>query len=83
MNLKKYFLQEPFEDPVLSMSPKSHLESCDDISLCIPSNRESRYYLGTTHSLLMCDDRSPEQCVHQKWTHQFRSPPLLGSTLMW
>ncbi|KAK0076310.1 hypothetical protein PV325_005594 [Microctonus aethiopoides] len=75
-------VREPFEDPVLSMSPKSHLESCDDISLCIPSNRESRYYLGTTHSLLMCDDRSPEQCVHQKWTHQFKSPPLLGSTLM-
>lgn len=72
----------PLETPVLSLCPKSKLEACESITLHLPSQRASRSYLGTYHSLLMLDDRSPDQCIQQKWTHQFKSPPLLGSTLM-
>ncbi|XP_034935780.1 uncharacterized protein TAF1C-like [Chelonus insularis] len=67
------------DGPVLSMCPKSYLEHCERISLQLFSTRESRLYLGTSHSILLCDDRTPTECVHQKWTHQLKSTPLQGS----
>ncbi|KAH0546207.1 uncharacterized protein LOC123269368 [Cotesia glomerata] len=68
--------------PTVSMCPQEMLNDCDLVSLHMPSERPSRHYLGTYHHFLMVDDRSPDQCVHQKWTHQFRSPPLTGATCM-
>ncbi|CAD6244275.1 GSCOCG00013319001-RA-CDS [Cotesia congregata] len=68
--------------PTVSMYPQEMLNECDLVSLHMPSERPSRHYLGTYHHFLMVDDRSPDQCVHQKWTHQFRSPPLTGATSM-
>ncbi|XP_029040385.1 uncharacterized protein LOC114874863 [Osmia bicornis bicornis] len=71
----------PFERPVLTLCPKSNLEKCENLSLDIASRNSFCRYIGTYHSLLMCDNRSPKQCVQQKWTHQFKGPPLIGHAL--
>ncbi|XP_012147864.1 TATA box-binding protein-associated factor RNA polymerase I subunit C-like [Megachile rotundata] len=71
----------PFERPVLTLCPKSHLEKCESLSLDVASRNTFCRYIGTYHSVLMCDSRSPKQCVQQKWTHQFKGPPLMGHTV--
>ncbi|XP_043265581.1 uncharacterized protein LOC122405127 [Colletes gigas] len=71
----------PFDRPVLTLCPKFYLERCENISLDIGSRHHSCRYVGTYHSVLMCDDRSPKQCVQQKWTHQFKSPPIMGQVI--
>ncbi|CAL7946110.1 unnamed protein product [Xylocopa violacea] len=70
----------PYDRPALTMCPKFYLEQCEHISLDIPSRNNFCRYVGTYHSILMCDYRSPKQCVQQKWTHQFKGPPLMGYT---
>ncbi|XP_076751559.1 TATA box-binding protein-associated factor RNA polymerase I subunit C-like [Xylocopa sonorina] len=70
----------PYDQPALTMCPKFYLERCEDISLDIASRNNFCRYIGTYHSILMCDYRSPKQCVQQKWTHQFKGPPLMGYT---
>ncbi|XP_025162233.1 uncharacterized protein LOC105191284 isoform X2 [Harpegnathos saltator] len=67
----------PFDRPCLTLCPKSHLENCENLSVNAASRNSTCRYVGTCHSLLMCDNRSPKQCVQQKWTHQFKSTPLL------
>ncbi|XP_033325282.1 TATA box-binding protein-associated factor RNA polymerase I subunit C-like [Megalopta genalis] len=67
-----------FDCPTLSLCPKSFLEKCESITLDIESRHSSCRYIATYHSVLMCDKRSPKQCVQQKWTHQFKNPPLIG-----
>lgn len=64
------------------MCPKYRLDRCDSLSLHFPSARPSRHYIGTYHSFLMCDDRSPDKSIQQKWTHQLRTAPLSGSAIM-
>ncbi|OAD52878.1 hypothetical protein WN48_11255 [Eufriesea mexicana] len=71
----------PFNRPVLTMCPKLYLEKCEYLSLDIASRNNFCRYIGTYHSILMCDNRSPQQCVQQKWTHQLKSPPLMGHTI--
>ncbi|XP_032690127.1 uncharacterized protein LOC116853254 [Odontomachus brunneus] len=73
-----YFdMRTSFDHPSLTLCPKSHLENCENLSVDAASRNSSCRYVGTSHSLLMCDNRSPKQCVQQKWTHQFKSTPLL------
>ncbi|XP_017877115.1 uncharacterized protein LOC108623245 isoform X2 [Ceratina calcarata] len=71
----------PFDLPVLTMCPKEHLEKCEKLSLDLPSRNNYCRYIGTNHSVLMCDNRSPKQCVQQKWTHQFKQPLIMGCTI--
>ncbi|XP_014479714.1 PREDICTED: uncharacterized protein LOC106747002 [Dinoponera quadriceps] len=66
-----------FDHPSLTLCPKSHLENCESLSVDAASRNDSCRYIGTYHSLLMCDNRSPKQCIQQKWTHQFKDTPLL------
>ncbi|KYN17477.1 hypothetical protein ALC57_10269 [Trachymyrmex cornetzi] len=63
----------------LTLCPKSNLENCESLSIEVPSKYNCYRYLGTYHSFLMCDNRSPKQCVRQKWTHQFKDTPLLAA----
>lgn len=65
--------------PCLTLCPKCNLENCESLSVEAASKHRSCRYLGTYHSFLMCDNRSPKQCVRQKWTHQFKSTPLLAT----
>lgn len=71
----------PFGQPSLSLCPKHYLEQCESLSVEKDSRHSSCRYIGTYHNLLLCDNRSPKECVRQKWTHQFRSIPLLLSTI--
>ncbi|KAI4504053.1 hypothetical protein M0802_000524 [Mischocyttarus mexicanus] len=71
----------PFDQPSLSLCPKQFLEECESLSVEKVSRHSSCRYVGTYHNLLLCDNRSPKKCVSQKWTHQFRSTPLLFSTV--
>ncbi|KAK1127350.1 hypothetical protein K0M31_003891 [Melipona bicolor] len=71
----------PFNQPALRMCPKSYLEKCEHLSVDTASRNNFCRYIGTYHSILMCDNRSPQQCVQQKWTHQFKSPPLMTSVI--
>ncbi|KAK9304854.1 hypothetical protein QLX08_003922 [Tetragonisca angustula] len=71
----------PFNQPVLTMCPKPYLEKCEHLSIDTASRNNCCRYIGTYHSILMCDNRSPRQCVQQKWTHQFKSPPLMSSVI--
>ncbi|KZC10848.1 PREDICTED: uncharacterized protein LOC107189068 [Dufourea novaeangliae] len=71
----------PFDRPALSLCPKSVLEKCESLTLDIESRHNFCRYVASYHNVLMCDKRSPKQCVQQKWTHQFKSPPLLGQTI--
>ncbi|RLU25293.1 hypothetical protein DMN91_003386 [Ooceraea biroi] len=68
-----------FDRPCLTLCPKFNLENCESLSVEAPSKHHCCRYLGTYHSFLMCDSRSPVQCVRQKWTHQFKSTPLLAT----
>ncbi|XP_054005973.1 uncharacterized protein LOC128890953 [Hylaeus anthracinus] len=70
-----------FSRPALTLYPRSYLEKCESLSLDIASRNDSCRYVGTYHSVLMCDNRSPKQCVQQKWTHQLKSPPLMGNVI--
>ncbi|KYN08064.1 PREDICTED: uncharacterized protein LOC108776494 [Cyphomyrmex costatus] len=63
----------------LTLCPKFNLENCESLSIEVPSKHNCCRYLGTYHSFLMCDNRSPKQCVRQKWTHQFKDTPLLAA----
>ncbi|CAK9830885.1 hypothetical protein ANTRET_LOCUS7976 [Anthophora retusa] len=69
------------EQPVLKLCPKSYLETCEQLCLDVASRNNFCRYVGTSHSILMCDNRSPKQCVQQKWTHQFKGPPLMGRVI--
>ena len=71
----------PFDRPALTLCPKSHLEKCENLSFDVASRHSSCRYVAARHSVLMCDNRSPKQCVQQKWTHQFKGPPLMGHTI--
>ncbi|XP_008551738.1 uncharacterized protein LOC103574139 [Microplitis demolitor] len=75
-------LRVSLEIPTVTMCPKYRLDRCDSLSLHFPSARPSRHYIGTYHSFLMCDDRSPDKSIQQKWTHQLRTAPLSGSAIM-
>ncbi|XP_066595492.1 uncharacterized protein TAF1C-like isoform X2 [Prorops nasuta] len=77
--LRYFDKRTTFSKSVLSMCPKQNLEQCEKISFQASSRHGSCQYIGTYHSFLMCDDRSANQCVQQKWTHQFKSAPLLAS----
>lgn len=57
------------------------MEECENLSLEEASRSDFCRYIGTYHNLLLCDNRSPKQCIRQKWTHQFRSIPLLLPTI--
>ncbi|EGI58091.1 PREDICTED: uncharacterized protein LOC105153231 isoform X1 [Acromyrmex echinatior] len=63
----------------LTLCPKFNLENCESLSVEVPSKHNCCHYLGTYHSFLMCDNRSPKHCVRQKWTHQFKDTPLLAA----
>ncbi|XP_011637260.1 uncharacterized protein LOC105427291, partial [Pogonomyrmex barbatus] len=63
----------------ITLCPKFNLENCESLSIEAPSKHNCCRYLGTYHSFLMCDNRSPKQCVRQKWTHQFKDVPLLAA----
>ncbi|XP_076178174.1 TATA box-binding protein-associated factor RNA polymerase I subunit C-like isoform X2 [Ptiloglossa arizonensis] len=80
-NLHYLDVRIPYDRPALTLSPRSYLEKCERLSLDIASRHNSCRYVGTYHSILMCDNRSPNQCVQQKWTHQFKSPPLMGQVI--
>ncbi|XP_012280790.1 uncharacterized protein LOC105699921 isoform X2 [Orussus abietinus] len=69
----------PLKRPVLSLCPKSNLEECESLCLTLQCRLDACQYIGSYHSLLLCDSRSPKSCVQQKWTHQFKSAPLIGS----
>lgn len=71
----------PFNEPSIILCPKSDLEICEGLSLNFPSRNSSCRYVGTYHNLLLCDKRFPKHCVQQKWTHQFKSTPILASTI--
>ncbi|XP_043669671.1 uncharacterized protein LOC122629877 isoform X1 [Vespula pensylvanica] len=71
----------PFRLPSLSLCPKQYLEQCENLSVEKDSRHSSCRYVGTNHNLLLCDNRFPKECVRQKWTHQFRSIPLLLPTI--
>ncbi|XP_033211089.1 uncharacterized protein LOC117169080 [Belonocnema kinseyi] len=70
-----------FESPVLSLCPKNDLEACESLCFDCPSNNTFSRYVGTYHSCLLCDSRSPNQCTQQKWTHQFKDAPLFSSVV--
>ncbi|XP_077261778.1 TATA box-binding protein-associated factor RNA polymerase I subunit C-like [Temnothorax americanus] len=63
----------------ITLCPKFNLENCESLSIEAPSKHTCCRYLGTYHSFLLCDNRSPKQCVRQKWTHQFKDTPLLAA----
>lgn len=63
----------------ITLCPKFNLENCESLSIEVPSKHNCCRYLGTSHSFVMCDNRSPKQCVRQKWTHQFKDTPLLAA----
>ncbi|XP_036141300.1 uncharacterized protein LOC114253727 [Monomorium pharaonis] len=63
----------------VTLCPKFNLENCESLSVEAPSKHNCCRYLGTYHSFVMCDNRSPKQCVRQKWTHQFEDTPLLAA----
>ncbi|XP_025989120.2 uncharacterized protein LOC105193210 isoform X2 [Solenopsis invicta] len=67
------------DQPCITLCPKSNMENCESLSIEAPSKHNCCRYLGTYHSFLMCDNRSPKQCVRQKWTHQFKDTPLLAA----
>ncbi|XP_043280847.1 uncharacterized protein TAF1C-like isoform X2 [Venturia canescens] len=71
-------VRESYERPVLSLCPSQHLEACESLCSAVPSINEDHYYMASYHSLLLCDRRSPQLSVQQKWTHQFKSPPLFA-----
>ncbi|KAL6439055.1 hypothetical protein ACFW04_003804 [Cataglyphis niger] len=68
-----------FDRSCLTLCPKFNLENCENLSVEAPSKNNCCRYLGTYHSLLLCDNRSPKHCVRQKWTHQFKDTPLLAA----
>ncbi|KAM0736332.1 hypothetical protein ACS0PU_010293 [Formica fusca] len=75
-----YFdIRTSFDRSCLTLCPKSNLENCENLSVEAPSKHNCCRYLGTYHSLLLCDNRSPKHCVRQKWTHQFKDTPLLAA----
>ncbi|KAL0128074.1 hypothetical protein PUN28_003363 [Cardiocondyla obscurior] len=63
----------------ITLCPKFNLENCESLSVEAPSRYNYRRYLGSYHSFLLCDNRSPTQCVEQKWTHQLKDTPLLAA----
>ncbi|XP_020279427.1 uncharacterized protein LOC109852575 [Pseudomyrmex gracilis] len=67
------------DSPCLTLCPKGNLENCEILSIEAPSKNGYCRYLGTSHSFLTYDSRSPNQCVRQKWTHQFKDTPLLAA----
>ncbi|XP_051174820.1 uncharacterized protein LOC127290354 [Leptopilina boulardi] len=73
--------REPIERPALSMCPKSNLEVCENLCYDNSSRNSFCRYVGTYHSLLLCDNRVPDECVQQKWTHQFKGAPLLFNVI--
>lgn len=73
--------QVPFDRPTLTICPKFYLEKCEYLSLDVASKNNFCRYIGTYHSVLMCDNRSPQKSVQQKWIHQFKGPPLIGSVI--
>lgn len=73
--------QVPFDRPTLTICPKFYLEKCEYLSLDVASKNNFCRYIGTYHSVLMCDSRSPQKSVQQKWIHQFKGPPLIGSVI--
>lgn len=73
------FLQIALDQACLTLCPKFNLENCESLSIEVSSKHNNCHYLGTYHSFLMCDNRSPKHCVRQKWTHQFKDTPLLAA----
>ncbi|KOC68409.1 hypothetical protein WH47_03567 [Habropoda laboriosa] len=69
------------DQPVITLCPKSYLENCEQLCLDVASRNNFCKYVGTSHSILMCDNRFPKQCVQQKWTHQFKGLPLMGHVM--
>ncbi|KAG6797130.1 hypothetical protein HZU73_07516 [Apis mellifera caucasica] len=74
-------IRVPFDRPTLTICPKFYLEKCEYLSLDVASKNNFCRYIGTYHSVLMCDNRSPQKSVQQKWIHQFKGPPLIGSVI--
>ncbi|XP_046489637.1 uncharacterized protein TAF1C-like [Neodiprion pinetum] len=75
-------LRIPLDGPTLTLCPKHNLEICEMISVNSASKQNSFHqYLGTYHSLLLCDSRFGNSSVVQKWTHQFKSPPVFSSII--
>ncbi|XP_072749836.1 uncharacterized protein Taf1c-like [Anoplolepis gracilipes] len=75
-----YFdIRAAFDRSCLTLCPKFNLENCENLSVEAPSKHDYCRYVGSYHSLLLCDNRSPKHCVQQKWTHQFKDTPLLAA----
>ncbi|EFN63880.1 hypothetical protein EAG_11783 [Camponotus floridanus] len=72
-------IRTAFDQPCLTLCPKFNLENCENLSVEAPSKHNCCRYVGTYHSLLLCDNRSPKHCIRQKWTHQFKDTPLLAT----
>lgn len=71
------YSQTPSDGVNLTLCPKNNLESCEGLSVNSQSDHNPFYqYIGSYHSLLLCDLRFASSCVVQKWTHLFKSPPL-------
>ncbi|XP_012256778.2 uncharacterized protein LOC105686480 [Athalia rosae] len=76
-------LRTPLDGPTLTLCPEYNLELCEKLSLNDASKHNPFFqYLGTYHSLLLCDSRFGKSSVVQKWTHQFKSAPLFSGIVL-
>lgn len=78
-NYQKFDARLPIKNPVLKISLENYLEDCEHLSsYCQNALRpESYFYLGSTHTLSLCDVRMPGQSLVKKWTHQFKFSPIM------
>jgi hypothetical protein len=74
-----YDTRLPIERSILVMCPKNNLENCESLCSYIASTKSNYFsYIGSNHSLSLLDNRSPNNAVVKKWTHQFKSSPLFN-----
>lgn len=73
--------RQPIERPSLSLCPKINLEACENLCSDNASKNSFCRYLGAYHSFLLIDSRTPNECMKQKWTHQFKGAPLLCNVM--
>lgn len=79
-NYHKFDTRMPIKHPVLKISlVEKYLEDCEHLSSYCqnPLRSESLFYLGSTHTLSLCDLRMPERSVVKKWTHHFKFSPVM------
>lgn len=79
MNLKNVQLLSFFLQSMKIVQTWCHsdlCEMCEDISMCVASNRlQHLKYIGTSHQVLGLDMRFG---FSQRWTHMMALPPYVG-----